>query len=185
MLSAAEKDFKDVLGAAVEGTCVAYVGVEEASRASSCTALGNNSTSSNNPHLLQAEMLSAAEKDFKACIEKAASWEDFMAALERGHMVIAPWCAMFLRSLTSQSCPRLAACERIPITASMNQLRPGTAIILNQIVPPTDSIRQLLQWHASPQPLMHRNRALKMCLSHCRHDCIRSPAQYRHDTPSF
>ena len=39
-------------------------------------------------------MLGAAEADFKACIEKALSWADFMAGLDRGHMVLAPWCAL-------------------------------------------------------------------------------------------
>ena len=37
-------------------------------------------------------MLGTAEEEFKACIEKAVSWDDFMAVLDRGHMVLAPWC---------------------------------------------------------------------------------------------
>ena len=36
-------------------------------------------------------MLGTAERDFKACIEKALLWDDFMAGLDRGHMVLAPW----------------------------------------------------------------------------------------------
>ena len=40
-------------------------------------------------------MLGQASDDFAACIEKAVTWEAFMAALERGHMALAPWCASY------------------------------------------------------------------------------------------
>ena len=36
-------------------------------------------------------MLSTARARFTGCIEKATNWEDFMAALERNHCVLAPW----------------------------------------------------------------------------------------------
>ncbi len=39
----------------------------------------------------QVEMLARAREAFDACIEKALNWDDFMAALERKHMVLAPW----------------------------------------------------------------------------------------------
>ena len=41
---------------------------------------------------MQEEMLGSAEADFRACIERATSWADFMAGLDRGNMVLAPWC---------------------------------------------------------------------------------------------
>ncbi len=41
-------------------------------------------------------MLAAAGKEFADCIEKAVTWDEFMAALERGHMVLAPWCVVAL-----------------------------------------------------------------------------------------
>jgi hypothetical protein len=53
-------------------------------------------------------MLGAAEGDFRACIEKATSWADFMAGLDRGHMVLAPWCAptgLLLLPLSSAAVP--------------------------------------------------------------------------------
>lgn len=40
---------------------------------------------------VQVEMLARAREAFDACIEKATTWEDFMVALERKHMVLAPW----------------------------------------------------------------------------------------------
>ena len=38
-------------------------------------------------------MLQRARVAFDACVERATNWEDFMAALERKHMVLTPWCA--------------------------------------------------------------------------------------------
>ena len=40
---------------------------------------------------IQKEMLAAAKSRFDACVERATTWEDFMAALDRKHMVLAPW----------------------------------------------------------------------------------------------
>jgi len=40
---------------------------------------------------IQVEMLSRAKEAFDACIERVTNWNDFMAALERKHMVLAPW----------------------------------------------------------------------------------------------
>ncbi len=37
-------------------------------------------------------MLARARAEFDSCIEKALTWDDFMAALDRKHMVLAPWC---------------------------------------------------------------------------------------------
>ena len=43
------------------------------------------------PSQAQVEMLARAREAFEACIEKALNWDDFMVALERKHMVLAPW----------------------------------------------------------------------------------------------
>ena len=40
---------------------------------------------------LQADMYARARRDFDACVERAATWDEFMAALDRKHMVLAPW----------------------------------------------------------------------------------------------
>lgn len=40
---------------------------------------------------IQRDMLAAAQSRFDACIERASTWGEFMAALERRHMVLAPW----------------------------------------------------------------------------------------------
>ncbi|EFN57301.1 hypothetical protein CHLNCDRAFT_143908 [Chlorella variabilis] len=37
-------------------------------------------------------MYARARASFDACVEQAADWDGFMAALERKHMVLAPWC---------------------------------------------------------------------------------------------
>lgn len=36
-------------------------------------------------------MYARARAAFDGCIEVAYTWDDFMAALERKHMVLAPW----------------------------------------------------------------------------------------------
>lgn len=36
-------------------------------------------------------MLAAAQTRFDACIERVTTFAEFMAALERKHMVLAPW----------------------------------------------------------------------------------------------
>ena len=36
-------------------------------------------------------MFARAKAAFDACIERATTWDDFMAALDRKHMVLAPW----------------------------------------------------------------------------------------------
>ena len=41
--------------------------------------------------LLQADMFARASEEFEACKESASTWEEFMAALDRRHMVLAPW----------------------------------------------------------------------------------------------
>lgn len=41
---------------------------------------------------MQADMYARARASFDACVEQAADWDGFMAALERKHMVLAPWC---------------------------------------------------------------------------------------------
>ena len=41
--------------------------------------------------VLQAEMLARATAEFEACKEVANTWEEFMAALDRRHMCLAPW----------------------------------------------------------------------------------------------
>lgn len=40
---------------------------------------------------IQKDMLERAKRDFDACIERATTWDEFMAALDRKHMVLAPW----------------------------------------------------------------------------------------------
>jgi prolyl-tRNA synthetase len=40
---------------------------------------------------VQVDMLAAARARFDACVERASTWDEFMAALERRHMVLAPW----------------------------------------------------------------------------------------------
>ena len=40
---------------------------------------------------IQKDMLVAAQSRFDECVEKATNWDDFMAALNRKHMVLAPW----------------------------------------------------------------------------------------------
>lgn len=41
---------------------------------------------------IQSDLLSKAREEFDSCIETATTWDDFMAALDRKHMVLAPWC---------------------------------------------------------------------------------------------
>ena len=43
--------------------------------------------------LLQADMLAKARAEFDACIERVYDFDQFMAALDRKHMCLAPWCA--------------------------------------------------------------------------------------------
>jgi len=40
---------------------------------------------------IQSDMLAAAQARFDACLERATTWDAFAAALERKHMVLAPW----------------------------------------------------------------------------------------------
>ena len=40
---------------------------------------------------VQADMLAARQAEFDACLETATEWDAFMAALDRKHMVLAPW----------------------------------------------------------------------------------------------
>ena len=40
---------------------------------------------------IQQEMYQKAKGEFESCIEKVTTWNDFMAALDRKHMVLAPW----------------------------------------------------------------------------------------------
>lgn len=41
----------------------------------------------------QADMLAKARAEFDSCIETVHNFDDFMAALDRKHMCLAPWCA--------------------------------------------------------------------------------------------
>ncbi|KAI7837371.1 hypothetical protein COHA_008810 [Chlorella ohadii] len=41
---------------------------------------------------IQADMYAKARAEFDSCIERVTSWDDFMAALGRNHMALAPWC---------------------------------------------------------------------------------------------
>jgi len=41
---------------------------------------------------IQADMLARARGDFEAARETCTTWEEFTAALDRNHMVLAPWC---------------------------------------------------------------------------------------------
>ena len=36
-------------------------------------------------------MFARAKAAFDVCIERATNWDEFMAALDRKHMVLAPW----------------------------------------------------------------------------------------------
>lgn len=47
--------------------------------------------------LLQADMLAKARAEFDSCIERVSTFDEFMAALDRKHMCLAPWCACGLR----------------------------------------------------------------------------------------
>ena len=40
---------------------------------------------------IQGDMLARAKAQFDACVETETTWEGFMAALGRRHMVLAPW----------------------------------------------------------------------------------------------
>jgi len=40
---------------------------------------------------VQGDLYARARTAFDGCVERAYNWEDFMAALERKHMVLAPW----------------------------------------------------------------------------------------------
>eukprot|EP00197_Chlamydomonas_leiostraca_P011469 CAMPEP_0202869006 /NCGR_PEP_ID=MMETSP1391-20130828/11562_1 /ASSEMBLY_ACC=CAM_ASM_000867 /TAXON_ID=1034604 /ORGANISM="Chlamydomonas leiostraca, Strain SAG 11-49" /LENGTH=536 /DNA_ID=CAMNT_0049549243 /DNA_START=245 /DNA_END=1855 /DNA_ORIENTATION=+ len=40
---------------------------------------------------IQADMYTSAKQRYDDCLEKVTTWDDFMAALERRHMVLAPW----------------------------------------------------------------------------------------------
>ena len=39
----------------------------------------------------QADMYAKARAEFDGCIERVTTWDDFMAALGRNHMALAPW----------------------------------------------------------------------------------------------
>ena len=39
-------------------------------------------------------MLARARAEFDSSIERTLTWDDFMAALDRKHMVLAPWCVL-------------------------------------------------------------------------------------------
>ena len=41
-------------------------------------------------------MLAKASAEFGECRETALDWDAFMAALDRRHMVLAPWCGLTL-----------------------------------------------------------------------------------------
>lgn len=41
--------------------------------------------------VLQADMYARSSAEFEECKETATTWDDFMAALDRKHMVLAPW----------------------------------------------------------------------------------------------
>lgn len=45
---------------------------------------------------MQSDMYNRAKEEYDSCIEKATNWDDFMAALGRKHMVLAPWSAFLL-----------------------------------------------------------------------------------------
>ena len=36
-------------------------------------------------------MYKRAHEEFWACVEKVTTWDDFVAALSRQHMALAPW----------------------------------------------------------------------------------------------
>jgi prolyl-tRNA synthetase len=40
---------------------------------------------------IQADMLEGARQRYSSSLEKVTSWDDFMAALNNKHMVLAPW----------------------------------------------------------------------------------------------
>jgi hypothetical protein len=48
-------------------------------------------------------MFATASAEFDACRETAWDWDQFTAALDRRHMVLAPWCAP-----STQGCPKEA-----------------------------------------------------------------------------
>ncbi|PSC73094.1 prolyl-tRNA synthetase [Micractinium conductrix] len=41
---------------------------------------------------IQSDLFTKARAAFDGCVETALTWDDFMAALDRKHMVLAPWC---------------------------------------------------------------------------------------------
>ena len=41
--------------------------------------------------LVQADMYQKALEEYNSCKEVAHTWEEFMSALNRRHMVLAPW----------------------------------------------------------------------------------------------
>lgn len=41
---------------------------------------------------IQRDMFAKAKKEFDECLETVYNFEDFMAALDRRHMCLAPWC---------------------------------------------------------------------------------------------
>ena len=41
--------------------------------------------------VMQADMLARSTAEFEECMETATTWDEFMAALDRKHMVLAPW----------------------------------------------------------------------------------------------
>ena len=43
------------------------------------------------PCCRQEEMYARKRAEFDACIETVTTWDDFMAALDRKHMALAPW----------------------------------------------------------------------------------------------
>ena len=42
-------------------------------------------------HLAQSDMYQKALDEYNSCKEVAHTWDEFMAALNRRHMILAPW----------------------------------------------------------------------------------------------
>lgn len=63
----------------------------------------------------QADMYNKQKAIFESSIEKVTSWDEFMAALERKHMALAPWSAPLPSPYSSWKSTMLASVLRTPL----------------------------------------------------------------------
>lgn len=78
---------------------------------------------------IQAEMYGRARSEFDACIERVSTWDEFMAALDRKHMALGPWCD---EEAAEEDVKKRSACKdamgakSLCIPLEQPELAPGT-----------------------------------------------------------